>query len=191
MFNVYNVLAAIASCLALGLPKKSIVKGVRDIYIPGRLELIRSRNGLNIFVDYAHSEDALENILLTLKNLKGRGRLIVVFGCGGNRDKDKRHKMGRVASRLADLVIITSDNPRFENAEDIIVDVKKGICNNNCITLGDRRRAIEKAIDIAKSKDIIIVAGKGHEDYQIIRNRKVPFNDCKVIKDILSKRGTA
>lgn len=191
VFNIYNILAAIASCLVLGIPKESIVKGVRDVYIPGRLELIRSKNNLNIFVDYAHSQDALENILFTLKNLRGPGRLIVVFGCGGNRDKDKRHKMGRVASKLADFVIITSDNPRFEKAEDIIEDIKKGVRNKNCITLGNRRRAIEKAIDIAKSKDIIIVAGKGHEGYQIIRNRKIPFSDHDVIKNILYQRGIA
>ncbi|MFC1708540.1 UDP-N-acetylmuramoyl-L-alanyl-D-glutamate--2,6-diaminopimelate ligase [Candidatus Omnitrophota bacterium] len=185
LFNIYNILAAVASCLALGIPRSAIVKGIKNIYVPGRLETISSGN-IKIIVDYAHTPDALKNVLLSLKSIRGKGRLIVVFGCGGNRDKDKRHRMGRVASALADFVIITSDNPRFEDPKKIITQIKKGIKNKDYIVLIDRRRAIEKAIEMARSGDIILIAGKGHEDYQIIRDKRIPFNDRKVIEDIFS-----
>ena len=190
-FNIYNALASIATCLVLNIPEEYIIRGLREIYVPGRLERVRCRNNISIFVDYAHTQDALRNILLTLKGIKGRGRLILVFGCGGDRDRDKRHKMGKIASELADFVIITSDNPRFEDPKEIISDIKRGIRRTNYIILADRKCAIEKAIDIARSKDIIVVAGKGHEDYQVIKDRKFAFNDRLILEDILSKRGFA
>ncbi|MFC1646489.1 UDP-N-acetylmuramoyl-L-alanyl-D-glutamate--2,6-diaminopimelate ligase [Candidatus Omnitrophota bacterium] len=191
LFNIYNSLAAVSSCLALGIPRKFIVSGLKSVYVPGRLELIRSNHNIKIFVDYAHTEDALKNILVSLRELKDSGRLIVVFGCGGNRDKDKRHKMGRVASELADFAIITSDNPRFENPRKIISDIKANMRNKSSLVLIDRRSAIEKAIDIARRGDIIVVAGKGHESYQIIKDKKIAFNDRAVIKDVLLKKGFA
>jgi len=186
LFNIYNCLAAIASSLTLGIPKKYIESGLRNIYVPGRLELVSHRHNVSIFVDYAHTEDALRNSIQALKNIKKSGRLIVVFGCGGNRDRGKRQKMGRVASKLADFVIITSDNPRFEEPQKIISEIKMGVVNKNNLSIVDRKKAIKKAIDIAKSQDIILIAGKGHEDYQIIKNKRIAFNDRAVVRDILS-----
>ncbi|MBL7198029.1 MAG: UDP-N-acetylmuramoyl-L-alanyl-D-glutamate--2,6-diaminopimelate ligase [Candidatus Omnitrophica bacterium] len=191
LFNIYNALASIGACLALDIPVEYIKKGLEEIYVPGRLELISRNHNIRIFVDYAHTEDALRNILLSLEKSKGSGRLIVVFGCGGDRDKDKRHKMGRIANELADFIIITSDNPRFEDPKKIISDIKAGIRNTSYMTLVDRKQAIEKAIDIARGGDIIVVAGKGHEDYQIVKDKKIVFNDRSVIEDILSKKGFA
>lgn len=188
LFNIYNALAGITACLEINVPQKYIAEGMKEIYLPGRLEKVASDNNISIFVDYAHTEEALRNVLLSLKKLKGASRLIVVFGCGGDRDRDKRPKMGRVASELADLVIITSDNPRFEDPEKIISDIKKGIRKTNYITLTDREKAIKKALDMARSGDIIVVAGKGHEDYQIIKDKKLAFNDRLVIEEILSKK---
>jgi UDP-N-acetylmuramoyl-L-alanyl-D-glutamate--2,6-diaminopimelate ligase len=188
-FNVYNILASTAACLHLGIPVNSIVKGLKHIYIPGRLELVSLDNKIRIFIDYAHTEQALRNVLSSLRRQKGQGRLIVVFGCGGNRDKDKRHKMGRAASELADFSIITSDNPRFESPKAIISDIEKGLINNNYLAIIDRKAAIKKAIDMAGRQDIVLIAGKGHEDYQIIRDRRVAFNDKIAIKEILSKKG--
>lgn len=189
LFNIYNALASISASLAMNIPKKHIIEGLKEVYVPGRAERVCFNHNINIFVDYAHTEDALRNILLSLKKLKGRGRLIVVFGCGGDRDKDKRHKMGRLASELADFVIITSDNPRSEEPQDIISDIKSGISKTNYLTIVDRKEAIKKAIDIAHPGDIIVVAGKGHEDYQIIKNKKFAFNDHIAIQDLLSKKG--
>ncbi|MDD5006131.1 MAG: UDP-N-acetylmuramoyl-L-alanyl-D-glutamate--2,6-diaminopimelate ligase [Candidatus Omnitrophica bacterium] len=187
-FNIYNALASISACLALGILEKYIIKGLEEVYAPGRLERVDCSD-INIFVDYAHTEDALRNVLSSLNKLKGRGRLILVFGCGGDRDKDKRPKMGKVASELADFVIITSDNPRSEDPEEIISDIKAGISKTNHIASVDRKEAIKKAIDMAGSQDIIIVAGKGHEDYQIVKDKKFNFSDRAVIENILSQRG--
>lgn len=189
IFNVYNALASIVNSLVLGIPEKYVIKGLEDIYAPGRLEKVYyKQKNVGIFVDYAHTEDGLKNVLLSLRKLKDKAKLIVVFGCGGDRDKDKRPKMGKVASELADFAIITSDNPRSEEPEDIISDIKKGIRKNNYIEIIDRKDAIKKAIDMAKEKDIILVAGKGHEDYQIIKDKRYPFNDRLVIEKILSGR---
>ncbi|MDD5617849.1 MAG: UDP-N-acetylmuramoyl-L-alanyl-D-glutamate--2,6-diaminopimelate ligase [Candidatus Omnitrophica bacterium] len=187
IFNVYNALASIANSLVLGIPDKYIIKGLGNIYVPGRLEKVYCKQrDISIFVDYAHTEDGLKNVLLSLSKLKDKAKLIVVFGCGGDRDKDKRPKMGKVASELADFAIISSDNPRSEKPKDIISDIKKGMRKNNYIEIEDRKEAIKKAIDIAKEKDIILVAGKGHEDYQIIKDKRYPFNDRLVIEKILS-----
>lgn len=189
LFNIYNILASISVCMALNIAEKFIKQGLKDVYVPGRLERIPCNDKLTIFIDYAHTEDALSNILLTLRRLKAKARLIVVFGCGGDRDKTKRSKMGRVASELSDFVIITSDNPRSENPADIITDIKRGIRKKNYLSIIDRREAIEKAIDIAQNQDIIVVAGKGHEEHQIIKDKKLVFNDRNIIEKILFKKG--
>jgi len=190
VFNVYNALASIAASLILGIPPIYIVKGLKNVFVPGRLEKIVCRQkDISIFVDYAHTEDGLKNVLLSLNELKGYGKLIVVFGCGGDRDKGKRPLMGKVASELADFTIITSDNPRFEDPESIISDIKKGISRENYICITDRKDAIKKAIDMARAGDIVLVAGKGHEDYQIIKDNKFAFNDRLVVEAILNKAG--
>jgi len=187
MHNIYNILASIAACSTLKIPLRKILLGVRNVSIPGRLERIHSNRKLNIFVDYAHTEDALRNVLSSLKMLQPKGRIITVFGCGGDRDKGKRSKMGKVVSELSDIAIITSDNPRSENPRSIIRDIVKGIKKSNYIQVIDRYKAIIEAIDNAKENDIIVVAGKGHESYQIIKNKRIPFDDRKAIKEILKK----
>jgi UDP-N-acetylmuramoyl-L-alanyl-D-glutamate--2,6-diaminopimelate ligase len=190
IYNVYNALASIADCLVLGIPPAYIIQALENIYVPGRLEKVSCwQKDISIFIDYAHTPDALKNVLLSLQRLKGRGRLIIVFGCGGDRDKDKRPKMGRLASQLADFTIITSDNPRREDPLNIISQIRKGIDNNNYTQIVDRKDAIEKALDMAVSGDTIIVAGKGHEDYQILKDKRIDFNDRLVIEEILAKKG--
>jgi UDP-N-acetylmuramoyl-L-alanyl-D-glutamate--2,6-diaminopimelate ligase len=189
-FNVYNVLASIAASLTLKIPREYIKEGLRSIYVPGRLEkVLCSYKDVSIFVDYAHTEDGLKNVLQSLNRLKGHGRLIVVFGCGGDRDKNKRPKMGKVASEIADFAIITSDNPRSENPWEIISDIKKGITKDNYIEVTDRKDAIEKAMGMIRSGDILVVAGKGHEDYQIIKDKRIAFNDRLIIEALLSRKG--
>jgi UDP-N-acetylmuramoyl-L-alanyl-D-glutamate--2,6-diaminopimelate ligase len=143
---------------------------------------------LRVFVDYAHTEDALYNVLSLLKGVVSNGRIITVFGCGGDRDRSKRPLMGKVACRLSDNVVITSDNPRSEDPKDIISQIEsgvKGLFDNYCM-LPDRRQAIRKAIGMASEKDIVLIAGKGHETYQIIGNRTLPFDDRKVAKEALA-----
>ena len=141
-----------------------------------------------MFVDYAHTPDALEKTMETLNRVR-RGRLIVVFGCGGDRDRTKRPLMGRIASRLADFTIITSDNPRTEEPLSIIGEIKQGITGNSFKVIEDRRTAIAEAIGMAKEKDTVLVAGKGHEAYQIIGKVAYPFNDRAVIEESLRVAG--
>ena len=177
-FNVYNILAAFASGVALGLEKEDIVGGIEAVRsVRGRLERVVD----NVFVDFAHTPSAIEKILETVKQ-HARGRVIVVFGCGGDRDRDKRPKMGAIASRLADLAVITSDNPRREPPEQIIDDIMKGVAGNNHKIIEDRAAAIQYAIAMKEAEDIVIVAGKGHEEYQIVNEERFKFNDTEVIK---------
>ena len=161
-----------------------------EIYVPGRLEKVSCGNNIRIFVDYAHTEGALRNILLTLGKIKGRGRLIVVFGCGGNRDKRKRPRMGAVAVKLSDYAIITSDNPRNEDPKEIVKDIIKGINPSfkNFKVVLDRRRAIEEIILEAQDNDIVLIAGKGHEEYQIIKEKRIPFSDAEIAKEYLKAK---
>ncbi len=183
--NVYNILAAVAYALQSGISIVKIKTAIeRFKVVPGRLERVRNDRGLTVFVDYAHTDDALKNVITTLKSLPSR-RIITVFGCGGNRDRSKRPKMGRVVTDLSDYTIITSDNPRHEKAADIIKDIKKGIKGNNYCVIADRRGAIKKSLSLAEPGDIILLAGKGHENYQIINNRKFDFDDRKVVKECL------
>lgn len=182
-FNVYNALAVFASLLAANYPVEEVVNVMAKLKAaPGRMEIV-SREPYTI-VDYAHSPDALENVLSTLEKVK-KGRIIVVFGCGGDRDASKRPLMGAIASQYADIAIITSDNPRNENPESIIANIKSGMNNKtNLFTISDRKLAIDKALSLADSNDIVLIAGKGHEDYQQIGKVRYPFSDQAVIREL-------
>lgn len=184
--NVYNILAAVAWAEEIGIDLSNIKSVLEEFsYIPGRLEEISNKGGLAIFVDYAHTEDALENVIKGLRKVSNGSRIIVVFGCGGERDKDKRPKMGRVVSALADYAIITNDNPRSEDPQDIIQQIKKGIKKNNYYIIPDRLEAIKKSLILAKKGDIVLIAGKGHENYQILKDRTIHFNDREAVKECL------
>jgi UDP-N-acetylmuramoyl-L-alanyl-D-glutamate--2,6-diaminopimelate ligase len=179
-FNVANVVAALAAVTCVGVPLQRSLKNIEKFKgIPGRLQRV-TEVPKKIFVDYAHTPDALENTLRTISELKQKNRLIVVFGCGGDRDRTKRPIMGQVAEKYSDQVILTSDNPRTEDPDQIISDIKVGI-KNQCEIEPDREIAIEKAMCLASGDDIVIIAGKGHEDYQIIGQQKNDFSDYQTV----------
>ena len=188
LYNVSNCLAAAGLCLAAGFALDTVAVGLSALEaIPGRLEKIAGGD-FSVIIDYAHTDDALKNVLATLKPLC-KGKLRVVFGCGGDRDKTKRPRMARVAEQLADFVIVTSDNPRTEEPTDIINDVVAGFENggSEAITVEpDRKKAIELAIRAADRNDIVLIAGKGHETYQIIGTRKFDFSDKEIAEECLS-----
>ena len=194
MFTVYNALCAIACAVNLGVSLSVIKSALSKIKnIPGRMQRVNS-NDFNIIVDYAHSPDSLKNVLKTVRRFT-KGRLIIVFGCGGDRDKSKRPIMGEIAGRFSDYCIITSDNPRTEPPMQIINEIEKGILysGRNKIyqtyeKLEDRYKAIEKAINIANKDDVIVIAGKGHENYQIFADRTVHFDDVEVATEIVSRK---
>ena len=183
-FNIYNCVAAAGVALSEGLPVEIIVRALKTFQsVPGRFELIDEGQSFTVVVDYAHTPDGLEKILTTAREIS-RGRVITVFGCGGDRDKLKRPIMGRIAAKYADIVIITNDNPRTENPLEIIEEVKAGVMDESdkkpflqYETEPDRRKAIRKAISLAEEKDVVIIAGKGHENYQILGNRTIHFDD--------------
>lgn len=185
IYNVYNMLPAIALAEALRLDMERVraaLSGVRCI--PGRFERVDTDRGFHIFVDYAHTPDALDHLLDAANSLK-EGRIITVFGCGGDRDRGKRPKMGRVVEEKSDLAIVTSDNPRTEDPLLIIEDIKKGLSKDNHIIIPDRREAIYRAVELAGPKDIVLIAGKGHEDYQILRDRTIHFDDREIARQAL------
>lgn len=178
-FNLYNILAAVGAGVGLGLQKEAIEKGIADLRnVPGRLERVDAGQAFTILVDYAHTPDALERVLSTIKGLTEK-RIITVFGCGGDRDRGKRPVMGRIAAEYSDLVIVTSDNPRTEEPMKIIEDIKAGFRGqgSGVRVIPDRREAVTEAIKEAKDGDVVLLAGKGHEDYQIIGNEKAHFDD--------------
>jgi len=183
--NLYNILAAVAAGIAMDLPINIIKTGVEKVSsICGRLERF-SQNGIEVLVDYAHTPDALKQVLKTLRPLC-QGRLITVFGCGGNRDKGKRPLMGKIASELSDMVIITDDNPRNEPSRQIIQEIEMGIKKNALYYIIPKRpQAIAMAIKGAHKGDVVVIAGKGHEDYQIIGNKKYPLSDREEVKKAL------
>ena len=187
-FSVYNSLAAISVALFYGVEPEKIKTALENIKIPGRSELVPNKKELSIMIDFAHSPESLQSILQAVKTYT-KGRVIVVFGCGGDRDKGKRPLMGEIAGRIADYSIITSDNPRSEKPEDIIKDIEEGISKTKgkYEIIVDRNFAIEKAIKMANKKDIIILAGKGHETYQEINGTKYPYNEREIIKEIIDK----
>lgn len=211
MPNVYNIMSAAGAALALGVPWDAILEGIEEIEnIRGRFEKIDLGQDFLCIIDYAHTEDALERLILTAKELisppkspptKGgtwgsenssyiphARRIITVFGCGGNRDRGKRPGMGAIATRLSDVVIITSDNPRFEEPLDIIREIESGVVSSNYTVEPDRREAIRKAVNMAVNGDIVLIAGKGHEDYQEIKGVRYKFSDRDVVEDTIKKR---
>jgi UDP-N-acetylmuramoyl-L-alanyl-D-glutamate--2,6-diaminopimelate ligase len=187
-FNVANILAALGAARALGVPSETALKGIRSIAgVPGRLERVEAGQDFGVIVDYAHTDDALKSLLETMRSLKPR-RILTVFGCGGDRDRAKRPLMGAVASRLSDVVIVTSDNPRSEPPEAIVAEIRRGIPvgrGAEVHTLVDRREAIARALEMARTGDVVVIAGKGHETTQVLRDRAIPFDDRRVARDIL------
>jgi len=186
--NLYNWLGAIGAALAVGIPRPAIEKGIRNLQtVRGRFEYVPG-GPPSVIVDYAHKPDALEKLLHAVRDLAGRSRLTVVFGCGGDRDRDKRPKMGRIATELADFTIITSDNPRGEKPEAILDDIERGIRGGKYARMADRRQAIARAIDEASDDDVVVIAGKGHESYQVIGDTIVHFDDRQEAELALKKR---
>jgi len=189
LFNASNILAAGLFGLTRGFSLDAIRKGVESLTgVPGRLQRVPMARPIHIFVDYAHTPDALRKTMETLNRLRS-GRLIVVFGCGGDRDRTKRPIMGRIASELADFAIITSDNPRREDPMSIIGEIRSGIATSAFRIVEDRRSAIGEALSMAKEHDVVLVAGKGHEDYQIVGNVTHPFSDIAVVEEYLRVAG--
>ena len=199
-FNFHNILAAIAAGMGLNLPVQTIKDGVEGLEgVPGRFEKVENQRGIRVIVDYAHTHDALERVLLGLKSIleslpQGDGKVITVFGCGGDRDRTKRPLMGEVAGRVSDLSILTSDNPRTEDPFAIMEEVERGLkslpleewhrgeigswrSKKGYLKIPDRREAIRMAIQLAQPFDTVLIAGKGHEDYQIIGKERIPFDD--------------
>lgn len=200
--NAYNILAATATAMALDLPFTAIEAGVSRLdSVPGRFQVVSdAADDVRVIVDYAHTDDALKNLLETARPLAS-GRVITVFGCGGDRDRTKRPLMGAVAARLSDLVIVTSDNPRSEDPERIIDEIRRGIVmpadriapkgtqrGTPSLAIVDRREAIEKAIKDARPGDLLLIAGKGHEKYQVIGDKTLPFDDVDVARAALARR---
>ena len=188
-FNVYNCLAAAAACYALGFEPEAIVAGLESVsHVDGRFECIELGQPFSIIVDYAHTPEALANVLKAARGLDPQ-RLICVFGCGGDRDRTKRPKMGAVATQLADLCVITSDNPRSEAPQAIVDEIAAGITEGEFRIEVDRRRAIAEAIRMAQPGDLVLIAGKGHETYQEYAGARIDFDDRVVAAEILSELG--
>lgn len=190
-FNVYNTLLAASACLLAGVSSEVICEAldIKETKVAGRFETFHSEDGVTCVVDYAHTPDGLENVLQTAKEFV-RNRIITVFGCGGDRDPKKRPIMGEIAGRMSDYCIITSDNPRTEDPESIIDQVEAGTRPTGCeyIRLADRREAIARAVEMAESGDVVMIAGKGHEDYQIIGREKIHLDDREEVKKAIEKR---
>ncbi len=205
--NVYNILAAAAAALALDVPPEAVERGIQALEgVPGRFQIVSTpHDEVTVVVDYAHTDDALRSLLETARPL-ARGRLITLFGCGGDRDRTKRPLMGAVAARLSDVVIVTSDNPRHEDPAEIIEEICRGLApearaagplgaagaghdrSYRVLTIVDRGQAIRKAIDIARPGDLVLIAGKGHEKTQIIGDRALPFDDVAAAREALVRR---
>jgi UDP-N-acetylmuramoyl-L-alanyl-D-glutamate--2,6-diaminopimelate ligase len=191
--NIYNVLAAIAAVMAEGIAIEKIAEALKTMpQVNGRLEQIKTEKGFTVFVDYAHTEDALLNVLNALRELKPQ-RIITVFGCGGDRDQEKRALMGRTGSRLSDYLIITNDNPRSEDPLKILNQIKTGFMSEFKAyeIIPERDKAIEKACAIARKGDFVLIAGKGHETYQIFKDRTIDFDDKKIVRDFLKSEKRA
>ncbi len=188
-FNAYNALAAIGACHVLGVPAAAMLEGLRTVKVKGRVEPVPVPGDYTLLLDYAHNGVGMENILSTLREYEPR-RLICLFGAGGNRPKVRRYEMGEAAGRLADLCVITADNSRFEEVTDILNDIKVGLARvgGKFIEIPDRREAIAWCLDNALPGDVIVLAGKGHEDYQEIKGIKYPFDERVVIAQLLQER---
>lgn len=185
-FSVYNSLAAIGVCRYMGVDFNEIKKGLLTVKVPGRAETVETGRDFTIIIDYAHTPDSLENILKTIKAY-AKGRLVCLFGCGGDRDRTKRPMMGEISGRIADFTIITSDNPRTEDPESIVRDIEAGIkrTDGSYTVIVDRTDAIRYSIENALENDIIVLAGKGHETYQIFRDKTIHYDEREVVRDIL------
>lgn len=186
-FSVYNSLTAIAICLHFGVSKENILKALKEAKVKGRIEMVKVSDKFTLMIDYAHNAMSLESLLSTLKEYQPK-RLVCLFGCGGNRSKLRRYEMGEVSGRLADLTIITSDNPRDEEPQAIIDDIKVGIgkTEGKYVEILDRKEAIAYAIHHGEEGDVIVLAGKGHEDYQEIKGKKYPMDERVLIQEILA-----
>jgi len=189
-FNVYNVLSAVGAALAEGIDP-TVIKNALEKFqsVPGRFELVNAGQSFSVIVDYAHTPDGLENILQTAQKI-AKERIIVVFGCGGDRDRTKRPIMGKLAATYGDIVIATSDNPRSEDPDVILAEIENGIkdglgAEKLYEKISDRRQAIARALHLATKDDIVIIAGKGHEDYQILKDKTISFDDKEVVKEII------
>jgi UDP-N-acetylmuramoyl-L-alanyl-D-glutamate--2,6-diaminopimelate ligase len=192
--NVSNILAAVSTATALDLPVAAIERGLAELKgVPGRFQLVSdARDNITVVVDYAHTDDALKNLLETARPL-AQSRVITVFGCGGDRDRTKRPLMGAVASRLSDIVVVTSDNPRGEDPARIIEEIKRGIQiaerdANTFFAIVDRADAIDQAIKMAEPGDLVLLAGKGHEKTQVIGDRDLPFDEVEIVRAALDRR---
>jgi len=191
-FNVYNILAATGTCVFLNIDLEIIQKGISGMLgVNGRFEKIKEVKDFTVIVDYAHTPDGLENILRTASSILNPGsRIITVFGCGGDRDKTKRSIMGSIAGKVSDFIVITSDNPRTEDPEFIISMIESGVKesgNKNYLKIPDRTAAIEEGLNSANKDDVVIIAGKGHEDYQEFNGYRIYFSDQKIVKDWVLK----
>ena len=181
-YNVSNILAAVAMGFHEKICLEAMHQGIESLEsVPGRLESVDADCDYSILIDYAHTPDALRNVLTTVRRICS-GRIILVFGCGGDRDRGKRPLMGGVAAELADQVIITSDNPRGEAPDKIIADIEQGFCGHHYEIVADREEAIHKALNIAVEGDVVLIAGKGHESYQILKDRTVPFDERNIVR---------
>ena len=187
-FSVYNALAAISVAIQLGVTAENIKSAMETVKVPGRSELVNNKKDLVIMIDYAHTPESLESILSAAKTYT-KGRVISVFGCGGDRDKTKRPLMGEVSGKIADYTIITSDNPRTEEPNEIIKQIENGIkkTSGKYICIENRKEAIKEAIKMANKKDLIILAGKGHEPYQEINGIKHPFDERIIVQEVIEE----
>jgi UDP-N-acetylmuramoyl-L-alanyl-D-glutamate--2,6-diaminopimelate ligase len=192
-FNVSNLLAALTAGLALDLPAEALAASLGSFPgVAGRMERIEAGQPFTVIVDYAHTDDALRSLLEAVREL-GPRRVITVFGCGGDRDRSKRPLMGAVAARMSDAVVLTSDNPRSEPPEAILEEIQRGMNGRRADqrhVISDRREAIARALSLAEPGDVVVIAGKGHETQQVLRDRSVPFDDRQVARDLLAPRTT-
>ncbi len=186
-YNAYNILAATSVAIMDGLEDTRIIEGIWDVHsLPGRTEKINVPRPISVIVDYAHTPEALSNVISSLKELN-QNKVITVFGAGGERDKGKRAIMGMVSSKLSNIAIVTSDNPRSEDPEGIIDDIFDGIEDGEVYRISDRKKAIFKALDLAREGDLVLIAGKGHEEYQEIMGKKIPFSDRECVKEYFER----
>lgn len=191
MFSVYNALTAIGCLISAGIPMEQAVEGLKCARgVKGRVEVVETDRDFSVIIDYAHTPDGLYNVIRTIRGFC-KGRVITVFGCGGDRDVTKRPKMGRIAAELSDYCVVTSDNPRSEDPEKIVAEVEVGVKEGNCeySVVTNRFEAIEFALDIAKANDVVLLAGKGHETYQILNDRTIDFDEREIVHKLLGVQG--